>query len=276
MKKAFAVFGMVLLAALLVMPGPAKSEMYIEGYIGGVAAPSDSFSFGTEHPTWPGTETHSIPGRFDNPFFLGGMKLGIWFDKTGITGGYNWPDWAKYFGFYLDLCYHNLDYKRQNGSTVAIDFLPDPPLSLTTGNEFWSRGRVFTLGFMFAARYGFLPDSEVPFGRLQPYIAVGPALMVSSQRVEFNSRLSNFGFPGPTFNLTSNTKSSTDIALAVEAGLRYMALKNVSIDVSFKYRWAEPSYSFSVYDDFNDSTTGYKFSPSYHLLSGQVGAAYHF
>jgi opacity protein-like surface antigen len=345
MKKALAVCGMVLLAALLVMPGSAKSEMYIQGYLGGVAASSDSQTFSgggsgttgevpsgffipdTAEATSAWAFSGGIPGRFSNPFFTGGLKLGIWFDKTGITGGYNWPDWAKYFGFYLDLSYHNLDMKKQ---TVSGQFLADHRLIFTDSvipgvseyqgleagagtfdNSFFSNGRMFTLAFMFGARYGFLPDSEVPFGRLQPYIAVGPALFVSSQSPSFSTSfevdgLANdlfppnaFGMPaltdvsydgGPhTINLRGRTKSSVDLGLAVDAGLRYYALKNVSIDVFFKYRWVEPTYRYTVDSTvrhpvsqliadevtFTRSNT-FHLKPTLHMFSGNVGVAYHF
>jgi opacity protein-like surface antigen len=124
---------------------------------------------------------------------------------------------------------------------------------------------------MFAARYGFLPDSEVPFGRLQPYVAVGPAIMWSTQQPKLMVANTVFG-------VSPGSSSSTNIALAVDAGLRYMCLKNVSIDLSFKYRYATPSFSYS------SSASGapvlipisFDYKPTYNLFSGQLGVAYHF
>ena len=104
---------------------------------------------------------------------------------------------------------------------------------------------VATWAFMFAGRYGFFPDSEVPFGRLQPYVAVGPAIMFSSlkPKVLANEVSLTTGIPtGFVLTNSPGSQSSTNICLAVDAGIRYMCLKNVSIDISFKYRYAQPSY----------------------------------
>ena len=34
--------------------------------------------------------------------------------------------------------------------------------------------------FLFMFHYGFLPDSEVPSGRINPYLGVGPAIVWTS------------------------------------------------------------------------------------------------
>jgi hypothetical protein len=347
MKKNLMFVGLVLVA-LALLPAAATAEMYIEGYIGGVGVANDSQSFSGSHgPVFnpaqsssilaPDTVTQgaawsfagSFPGRFDNPFFTGGLKLGLWFDRTGITGGYAWPDWMKYFGFYLDLSYHNVNMRRQNvpfrfngefRDIFTDSLIPGESVdqyletaSPTFQNAFSSRGRMFTLGFMFAARMGFYPDSEVPFGRLQPYVAVGPALFVSSQSPSFagafltdgivNTIQNDFNLPpyvnigyiggihtihgNHTIQLLNKTKSSVDVGLAVDAGFRYYALKNVSIDVFFKYRWVQPTYNYTLRSSvIHPSITegnpvftrdsNFKLKPDMHMFSGNIGVAYHF
>ncbi len=237
MKKSGAVAVMVLLAALSVLPGSAESDVYIEGYMGGGTVHDTSAPIGI------GGAFPDTPGKI-NSFFTGGVKLGTWFDRTGFMAGSNWPEWTKYLGFYFDFNYHNIDFDTQTlGGIPGVDWS--------------SRGRAATLAFMFAARYGFMPDSAVPFGRVQPYLAVGPAVVFSWQE--------------PTIvGLSAGNKSSTDLALAVEAGIRFMALKNVSLDLSFKYRWVEPKYDY----DFGGIPV--TLDPTYHIFIGALGAAYHF
>jgi len=289
MKKVLAVVAVVLLAALLVMPGPASGEMFVEAYLGGGGAASDSLN-----PSYGGSRTlfgnvfttngtASIPGRFDNPYFIGGLKIGAWFDKSGVLAGVNFPDWMKYFGFWLDFSYHRLDYREQLGTYSQNYFINGVPLfnPVQGGLTWWSDGKVATFAFMFGARYGFLPDKDVPFGRLQPYIAVGPALMIVSQKRGFrvDTITSIGGIPvGIPMGVARDLGEDTDVVLglAVEAGLRWMVLKNVSFDASFKYRWAEPSFTGSWNDVTFPTGDTSTIEPTYHLFSGQVGVAYHF
>jgi hypothetical protein len=277
---------MLLAAALLIGPGGAKAEMYVEGYIGGVMASSTPMSATANHfPVaglpWVAHERHSIPGKFDDAAVVGGLKIGTWFVKEGFLG-MNYPDWMKYFGFYTDFSYHRLNFRRQRMNSVATDLVPPTfgvaPIPGEVINEFSSEGTAATWAFMFAGRMGFLPDSEVPFGRLQPYIAVGPAILFSSQ--EPNIQSVRYLAEGPGFinqYKLAGSQTSVDICLAVEAGLRYMALKNVSIDLSFKYRYAQPTYSFLQTDPmyFNNSIR-YSLSPELHLFNVNLGVAYHF
>jgi opacity protein-like surface antigen len=182
----------------------------------------------------------------------------------------------KYFGFYTDFSFHRLDARRQQ-----FGFF-DPAGDFVGNADFHSEGTVATWAFMFAARYGFFPDADVPFGRLQPYVAVGPAIMFSTQRPKIDN-----GAPILN-NFSAGSSDSVDVALAVDAGLRYMCLKNVSIDLSFKYRYANPGYSYSgnlglailpgiraqaALPTVPVHTT---YAPDFNLFSVQLGAAYHF
>ncbi|OGP71719.1 MAG: hypothetical protein A2Y80_00180 [Deltaproteobacteria bacterium RBG_13_58_19] len=251
---------MVTLALLVLVAVAAQAEMYVEAYAGGNFAASSANSASAFFPTFapPSPGVYSNPGKID-PAFQGGLKIGTWFVKEGFMG-FNYPEWMKYLGFFLDFSYHRLNFVNNFGLLVA----PGGPYRMHNKTE----GAVATLAFMFAARYGFFPDSEVPFGRLQPYVAVGPAIMFSWQN------------PSVAFDagarIDPDSKSSIDLALAAEAGFRWMALKNVSLDVSFKYRFTQPSYAYYHAQSSGIIQNDYFLKPDYHFFSFQVGAAYHF
>ena len=92
---------------------------------------------------------------------------------------------------------------------------------------------------MFAARCGFIKDNEVPFGHLQPYVAIGPAVV------------------NVAFNTPGDENSAFTPGLVMDAGVRYMVNRKFSIDLFFRYRHAQPNLT-------------------YNFFSGIAGIAYHF
>jgi opacity protein-like surface antigen len=270
----------IAMAMAFLFVGVASAEMYVEAYLGAAQAANFGQGF-TAHELisdgTSGTAKLNFKGKTDvTP--IGGLKVGTWFVKEGFAG-FNYPDWMKYLGFYTDFSYQRLFMRNQKLTGVATQSDGDATLLGGAGN-IQSNGMVATWAFMFAGRYGFFPDSEVPFGRLQPYVAVGPAIMFSSMKPKVNAFGTGAQANSLAFSLSPGTASSTNIALAVDAGLRYMCLKNVSIDLSFKYRYAAPSYTFGGQDGTADRGTfapaGFKLNPTYNLFSGQLGVAYHF
>ncbi len=261
---------LMFLALPAIMPTGAGAEMYVEGYAGYVRTATvfrEYLIMTTHHPSLGAYEEHHTRGTF-RPAVIGGVKVGTWFTNQGVLA-LSYPAWMKYLGFYLDFNYHRQNFRPRIGNTI----LPDDTVS--TRNAFKSNGNAVTLAFMFAGRYGFLGNDEVPFGRLQPYLAVGPAVMFTSQDVTLSSRALVARRLVP---YTINPGSETDVALAlaVEPGLRWMVTKNVSFDFSFKFRWAHPSFTYQYIDPLSATNESFTLHPQYLILSFQLGAAYHF
>jgi len=269
------VLGLFLAVALVALAAPASAEMYVEGYLGGTAAANMGQNFVVHESNVQPTPSNTIatpedfhlnyPGSTD-PSIIGGVKLGTWFVHDGFAGYSGYPDWMKYFGFYTDLSYQRLEMPTQRLSGGNY-FNNGGEGNLVQGTFSSQAGYAATWAFMFAGRYGFLPDSEVPFGRLQPYVAVGPAVMFTRMNPKLQAN-------GLSLNPEGDTEAT--IALSVESGVSYMALKNVSIDLSFKYRYAQPSFSFNGANAADGAPATFKLNPTYNLFSGEIGVAYHF
>ena len=122
------------------------------------------------------------------------------------------------------------------------------------------KGYEFVWTFLFMAHYGFLPDSEVPSGRINPYLGVGPAIVWTGVEGTGNLLTSR--------NYTTRFgDTAMNVALVVEPGIRWMAMKNVSIDTAMRYRYSQPSWS-------GDNIT-VKANPL-HQIAFLIRANYHF
>jgi outer membrane protein W len=272
MKKGKMIW-LAVLAALVLVPtmvwaqaqttssmAATEPSFFAELYAGGGGALNSGKALSSIHRTGLLPVSYNLPGNI-NPYVLGGVKLGYWFTPQGTYAASWYTDWMKYLGFYMDFNYNNLSFSDQRG-TYNIGAAKGVVRGETIGS-------LATLAFMFSGRYGFLQDNEVPFGRLQPYIGVGPAIFFSSTKP-------TIWFPGGLAgrNFNPGYKSDVSIGLESELGLRYMFTKSISLELSFKYRYFAPSYNYS--QTVLGQSWGIDSRPNFNLFSGQLGAAYHF
>ena len=240
MKKKMYVLGVAaLVAALLAMSGVAQSAMWVGAEIGG------NYNLGVNMDVSAGGFSTSRNTAIQ-PSVIGGATIGYDFVNAGF-GAYAWPDWMKYFSFAMDLTYNRL--------TANADGLLLSNSSRVNGYEVaWT--------FLFMAHYGFMPDSEVSGGRINPYIGVGPAIVWTGLSGTHN----NPRFGNERITTSNFGHSAMNVALVVEPGIRWMCFKNVSVDTAMRYRFAQPSWS-------GDNVT---IKTTINQLAFLVRANYHF
>jgi hypothetical protein len=220
MKKKSYVLGVaVVLAGLLALSGVAQSAMWVGAQLGGNFQPYPNVSVSA-----PGVSSSSKTEI--RPSVIGGATIGYDFVNAGF-GAYAWPDWMKYFSFAMDLTYNRLTI-QDAGPGIGKYFAGGSRLN----------GYEVAWTFLFMAHYGFLPDSEVPSGRIVPYLGVGPAIVFTGAQYTVPTVYHPF-----TQYSSNHGDSAVNVALVVEPGIRWMCMKNVSVDTGFRWRYSQPSWS---------------------------------
>jgi hypothetical protein len=220
MKKKISVLGVAALVALLALSGVAQSAMWVGAELGG------NFNLGVDTKISVGAFSRDFTTEV-RPSVIGGATIGYDFVNAGF-GAYAWPDWMKYFSFAMDLTYNRLVI-QDGGPGIGRFFSPNSRLN----------GYEVAWTFLFMAHYGFLPDSEVPSGRINPYIGVGPAIVWTGIQ-----GTAGIYYP-PNTNPKYNSRfgdNSMNVALVVEPGIRWVCLKNVSVDTAMRWRYSQPSW----------------------------------
>jgi hypothetical protein len=239
-----------------IFPISAGAEMDVGLYVGGNFVADTS-------PTWDALKISAkeipppIPVRHfearhvkvDSSVMVGG-RIGYWFSREGAWAR-DYPDWMKYFGVAISIDWHELNWPLQDVNISPID------LKIPLKND----GLMVTAAFLLMMRYGYMPDKEVPFGRLQPYFGIGPAVV----------------FHTINLNIGRDYKSTeADPVLVVESGVRYLVKKNISINAAFRYKYAR------VHAEVDDKlfnipmNVWIPMNTNYHMFNILVGVTYHF
>jgi opacity protein-like surface antigen len=236
----------VMLAGLLALSGVAQAGMWVGAELGGNINAYPQMSVST-----PGF-SRSLQTEI-RPSVIGGVTLGYDFVNYGF-GAYKYPAWMSCFSFAMDITYNRLTI-QDAGPGIGSFFSGSSRLN----------GYEVAWTFLFMAHYGFMPDSEVPAGRIHPYLGVGPAIVWTG--VE-GTLPTNFVDSAHLRSLSSNYGDhAMNVALVVEPGVRFMAFKNVSVDVAMRYRYAAPSW------DANNVTIK---TNALHQFAPIIRASYHF
>lgn len=218
-------------------------EWYFGGYLGYSYLPPMDWRIaqnGTSTPLGPVAKIDYRPG------VQVGLKFGRYFD------------FLPWFGTEVETSFSRNVIRGPQG--ILSPPLADPgynvPNRVLGGSDYFM---VWSMQANLLARYGFFKDKEVPFGRLQPYVGIGPG-----------------------FEIVYGTYDSTkNFAFEALAGIRYMCTDKLSIFFEYKY-----SYQFNIeYQDVHINKTGaigptsnkdYTFIMNFPHHRFVVGVAYHF
>ncbi len=191
-------------------PRIMNGEFYAGGYLGAAFTPDQDL-------------------RYLNGFVLGNGARGTGtlrnnqFD-TSLTGGVKFGYFTHmipYLGLEVESSVNN-SYVNRRSLTAS------PPIQgfsqAAVPNDFWIN---WTTALHIVGRYGFLKDQDVTFGRLQPYVGIGPAFTVLYEEVD----------------------SAKNFGLDIMAGLRYMITKHIStfVEYKFNYQWDVEIESHAFY-----------------------------
>jgi hypothetical protein len=222
-KKTYVVGVAVMLAGLLALSGVAQSAMWVGAELGGNFQPSNDVAISA-----PGLSRTT--GSEIRPSVIGGAIIGYDFVNAGF-GAYAWPDWMKYFSFATDFTYNRLS---------VTDGGPGVGRYISGSSRINGWEAAWT--FLFMGHYGFLPDSEVPTGRIVPYLGIGPAIVWTGVQ----GTLPFLTLPNQRVRSANIGDTTMNVALVVEPGIRWMCMKNVSIDTSMRWRYSQPSWSDEI------------------------------
>ncbi|MBX3324264.1 MAG: hypothetical protein U0223_19510 [Nitrospira sp.] len=234
-RKIIGLLGLILSVGMLVCPTDGSAEWYADAYSGAVWTPNTDLtvtsSLGTT-TTYHGLDVH-------NNWTAGG-RAGYWLDKSNL-------DWL---GFGLDVFFFHL--KTPPGQQVGVTGSG----GATTQFAHWSLPAL-GVGFdVLRIRFPLLRDDKFVHGRLQPFLAAGPAVFIS--------------YAGQNTFVQPDGQRSTNasVGVKVDAGVAVMITKQIGAFAQYRFT------HFTTELDYQNTapapaTEGFKTTyDSHHVIAG--------
>jgi opacity protein-like surface antigen len=208
-------------------------EFFVGGFLGAGFIPNTNWSYQAG-----GLSTTVYNMKID-PGITGGIKLGYFFDRL--------PN----FGIEAE---GSLGSHYQKSQSRLIN--PAPIGVIGSSANINSQSMLaWTMALHFLWRWGFFDTPEMPFGRLQPYVGIGPGLVV----------------------MYASADSAKNFSLEFEAGVRYMFNRNLGAFLAYKLsqQWQVELESQQLFFN-NVSVTASK--AVFDVTRNQIifGLSYHF
>lgn len=224
----------------LVLTVPASAEWFGDLYLGG--AFTSNHDLKTDSPEI-GLKTTLAGVQFDSSV-SGGLRVGYWFESLSFLG----------LGL-LDVWYFAPNISDQTRTvTACLSSCGSGPLQFRDFDL-----SVTVVGADVLLRYPLLKSSEIPKGRLQPYLAVGPALFITNAEDSTN------------FDPTGQTDRDVSVGVKAGAGLAWQFHKYFA--VFGEYRFTHFSPEFTVFDSLAGKTTLRTDVNTHHFI---VGASFRY
>jgi hypothetical protein len=218
-----AVVGFVVLG--LNRPSPAIAALSVGAEFGGNFISDLELKGSTRNISCP-----NVIGNTVDPSFMGGLIVEYHFIDKGALK-YDWPAWMKNFSVALDFTYNPIEFGHQTTRFVCND----PNWGTVSLPEF--KGYVLTLSLLFKYRFPLLRQQDYPDGRLFYYLGVGPGF-------SYNYLEANNTIPGNIKAVGHGT--ATAATFVAETGLSLFVVRDVSVDLFFRYRYLSPNYEFNI------------------------------
>jgi opacity protein-like surface antigen len=190
--------------------------------------------------------------RFTNPAYQGKVAENVQY-QPGIQGGLKFGryfDWCPWFGIECEnlVSRNNI---RGNQGAISPPVIGGPAKLLANADWFI----IWDMQVNLLARYGFFKDKEITFGRLQPYVGIGPGFEIMYGR----------------------TDSAKNFAYEALAGIRYMCTKDIGLFFEYKFSYQSAVEYEEVAINKNPSGLGQgtvQFDVPHHRFV--IGVSYHF
>jgi hypothetical protein len=202
---------------MVVLPRAGRAEFFSDFYFGAALTQNTSVHV-VDETTFP--ETSITESTDIDPAFSFGARFGWWVDP------------APWFGFAFDFSYYQAE-----GGPIEENY-------------------IYPFSFLFMFRLPLSRSPEFPYGRFQPYAAVGPAVFFSDAEVDLEPPASD-----------EVSESAADLGLDVRAGFAWLMVPTVAL--LFEYRFTY--FRQDIEDDFESIDAEISSAQSlstHHLLLG--------